>query len=171
LIEGDKRRDKGALSEALSLYRLGRSVAEDAADKTVTSIALDRIGVTHFRQDDYPLALKVLGEALAIRREIGEKAAISETLDNIGRVYQWQEDFAKALAQYRESMTISTEIGDRKGVARTLSYFGSLTQRARRTRRSCRCLQQGAADARGVGRQRGNRDYFEQPEFNRVSTR
>jgi CHAT domain-containing protein/tetratricopeptide (TPR) repeat protein len=126
VAEADKRRDKGEYKEAGGLYTFAQTAAERTRDQAGVALALDRLGVLYFRQDDYPQALKLHQQSLALRQQSNDKKAVAETLDNMGKVYQWQEDYDKSLDHYQQALALRAEVGDRKGVAQTLQNLGSM---------------------------------------------
>ncbi len=88
--------------------------------------ALNAAGTLAWYQADYPAAMRLHEESLAIARELGDRGGIARSLNNLGLVAWDQGDYPSALALHEESLSIRREVGDRGQIARSLNNLGLL---------------------------------------------
>jgi tetratricopeptide (TPR) repeat protein len=109
----------------------GRKWLEDALDQDrgaspgVVIKALD--GAAHFarQQRDYPRALALAEQGLALARAQGDKEGTALSLDNLGLVAALQGDFHKAIDTCERSLTLWRELGDRWQISTMLRELGA----------------------------------------------
>src|SRR5208282_3044244 len=103
---------------------LGKAGAEDAMPERAK--ALNTAGGLAYYQGDFPGALALYEESLAISRELGDRRLTAYALNNLGNVVYDQGDLAAARARHEESLAIRRELGDRRGMATTLNNLGNV---------------------------------------------
>jgi CHAT domain-containing protein/Tfp pilus assembly protein PilF len=120
--------NQGSYPQAMGLFQLGLSLAQELGDKTSMVVILRNIGGIHRLQGRYPQAMDYLQQSLKIAEEIGDKLGQSGTLIGIGNAYTVQGNLAKGLEYNFRSLTIKEEIGDKPGAAMALASIGSAYQ-------------------------------------------
>jgi len=87
---------------------------------------LTSLGWIVARLGDRREGLRLLGEALPIRRAVGDRAGEATTLNNMALVYDATGEPARALALYEEALPIARAVGDRAGEATTLNNMAAV---------------------------------------------
>lgn len=99
-------------------------LAQAANDKAMIANALNNIGISHYSQRDYVLALDYYRKSLALREELNDQRTAALTLNNIGIIHREQGDYTKALEYYRRSLELREKLDDQAGTANVLSHIG-----------------------------------------------
>ncbi len=105
---------QGAYREAEGKLTEGRALYEALGDRCGLAMALDRLAVVaYLGLGDYPRALALDQQALALFQEIGARGLVASVLGNLGEIFRSMGDYVQAQRYYRESMAISSEVGDK----------------------------------------------------------
>ncbi len=86
-------------------------ISEELENKRFTSSILDNIGLYHYSQSNYPLALEFYQKSLIMAEEIGDKAGICKIYESIGAVYLETNNYDKALNYTLKGLTLANELG------------------------------------------------------------
>ena len=95
---------------ALSLYDGIIATARANNDRKHEALALGHLGTAYKNLGDYPRAMDLQRQALAIKRQLGDQIEIAKTLSNIGLIEDAQGRCAQALELYGESLAIFTRL-------------------------------------------------------------
>jgi tetratricopeptide (TPR) repeat protein len=125
IAQGYRLVSQGSYSQALGIFQLGLSLAQELNDKPGLVLAFRGVGSVHRLQGRYPQAMENLERSLKIAEEIGDKLGQSGTLIGIGNAYLAQSNIAKGLEYNFKSLKIKEEIGDKAGAAMALASIGS----------------------------------------------
>jgi len=124
--------------------------------------ALNAAGTLAIFQADYPAALALNKESLAIWRKLDDRRGVALSLNKLGTVALDQGEYLAAQALYEESLNLRRELEDRHGMATTLnalgsvaSYQGNLTS-ARELLEESLQISEELGDRLGVARSFGN---------------
>jgi CHAT domain-containing protein/Tfp pilus assembly protein PilF len=116
--------NQGKYREALSIFRLEQSLADQIGDKTGVARAFNHIGNVHLNQADYARALESFQTSLKMFEALGDKPAVGAALFNIGSVYLSQDDYRRALESYQASLAISEALEDKAKIRAALGNIG-----------------------------------------------
>ena len=95
---------------ALSLYDGIIATARTNNDRKREALALGHLGTAYKNLGDYPRAMDLQRQALAIKRQLGDQIEIAKTLSNIGLIEGEQGECTRALELYGESLDIFTRL-------------------------------------------------------------
>jgi CHAT domain-containing protein len=123
---GRRQRTLGNYPQALSIYRLAQSVAEQIDDKAGIADALRNAGIIHKLQGNPAQALECLQKSLPLSEAAGDQAGIAATLNNFGLHYYEQGNYGLALEYYQKSLTLYEAVGDQVGRAGRLLNIGMI---------------------------------------------
>jgi signal transduction histidine kinase len=101
-------------------------IKEELADQKGITDSYRNIGLIHYNQGNYPLALEYYEKCLEIERELGDKKGMATTWNNIALVYSKQGNYQQALDTNAKSLAIETELGDKIGIAMTWNNIASI---------------------------------------------
>jgi non-specific serine/threonine protein kinase len=104
-----------------------------------------------YRQEHPERAAALLGESLAIYRELEDKQGIARALSGLGNVALVQNDFEEAAAHYERSLALFRELGDKSGVSRSLYLMGNLAWYQGDDREATTLHEKSLALAREIG--------------------
>ena len=124
VVQGDGLVNQGNYAQAMGIYQVALSIAEQFGDKTGIATALNGTGNVYRYQGRYAQALELFQKSLKLAEETGDKQVITRALGNIGVTHKAQGNYEQALEYYQKSLKLAEEIGDAKGVARVLSNIG-----------------------------------------------
>ncbi len=94
---------------------------------TIRAHALDVAGALAFWQSDQDVAQALMGEGLAIRRELGDRPGIAVSLIHLGtNKWIFECDYTTARTLYEESLAIYQELNNRTGIAYSQLNLGNL---------------------------------------------
>ena len=99
-------------------------LAEKLNFKKGLANSFSTIGVSFFKQDNYPDALKNHLAALKIRKELNDKTGVSVSYSSIGGIYREQGDYPNALDCLFNSLKIKEELGNKNSIAKTFVQIG-----------------------------------------------
>jgi CHAT domain-containing protein/tetratricopeptide (TPR) repeat protein len=122
--QGERFYNQGNYREALSIYRLEQSLANQIGDQRGIARASLHIGRVQLQQGDYAQALESLQTSLKLFEALEDKDGISLSLNNIGRVHFQQGDYAQAVEGFQKSLAISEAIGNKAEIASALNNIG-----------------------------------------------
>jgi len=88
------------------------------------AFALKYIGMGHYSQAEYVVAINYFQQALEIFEALGYKKGISNMLNSIGVIYNNEGEDAKALDNYIRSLRISEEMNDSVRIMTALINIG-----------------------------------------------
>ncbi|MEO0988266.1 MAG: tetratricopeptide repeat protein [Cyanobacteria bacterium J06639_14] len=106
--------------------------ATTADDPVVRQSEADRLnaqGVAQLNQANYPEALALFQQALAIRQDINDRRGVGESLNNIGGIYDLQGKYLQALDHFQRALAIQQDIGNLYGVGVSFNNIGSIYDR------------------------------------------
>jgi predicted ATPase/class 3 adenylate cyclase len=87
--------------------------------------ALTGAGILALMQGDYPAALRLHEESLALQRVLGDEVAVSYALNNLANTAMQQGQYSRARELYEETLQINERIGYVHGRAFTLGHLAS----------------------------------------------
>ena len=122
--QGDLFGDQRNYPQALAIYRLAQTVAEQVGDKAGIGDTLNKIGDVLDSQGDYSEALAHYQKGLALMEAIGDKGRTAISLGNIGTVHWSQGNYAEAVAYYQRSLALLEALGDKARISSVLSNMG-----------------------------------------------
>ena len=138
--------------------RLGKllKLPHTVASTKFRARALFAAGVLAGAQGDYAAADALVGESLAIARQLGDDQGVAVSLNARAVLAQDRGDIAAAHALFEESLQVWRELGDSKDVARALSNLANVATlqgdhaRASSLYEECLAIFQGLGDRTGV---------------------
>jgi CHAT domain-containing protein/Tfp pilus assembly protein PilF len=95
---------------ALSLYDGIIATARSNNDRKHEALALGHLGTAYKNLGDYPHAMDLQRQALAIKRQLGDEIEIAKTLSNMGLIEDAQGRCAQALELYGDSLDVFTRL-------------------------------------------------------------
>jgi tetratricopeptide (TPR) repeat protein len=98
--------------------------ARDTGDRARVAAALADLGAVHVHEGSAELAVKVLGEALAIAHEIGDRLREADVLSSLGLVTLSAGHPIRALEIFNRQLAIARETGDRFSGKTALERMG-----------------------------------------------
>ncbi len=125
--------------EAERLHELALTVAHRAGDRAGQALALNNLGVLHWRLGRHPEAVERLRPALDLYREVGDRLGVFRSLTNLGGVY-WQLCRADRAAEYH-AQALEVAIASGAGIDQAVALYnlGSQHERAGRYAEAHRC--------------------------------
>jgi CHAT domain-containing protein/tetratricopeptide (TPR) repeat protein len=126
LDEGDKLQDKERLADALSLFRLSLTIAEQLGEKELAATALRQIGNVHYFQDDYAQALDYYQRSLKLSEEAGNKQDIAGGSMNIGTINALRGNYVQALDYFQKALKMAEELGNKQLIASAFNSVGNI---------------------------------------------
>ena len=94
---------------------------------TVRAKALGQTGWLTTHLDDYPRAIALLQESLALWRTTGDRLGIAKALNNLGLVVMYRGDYTRAIATLKESLDLWRQMSDPSRIYITLMNLGMAT--------------------------------------------
>jgi CHAT domain-containing protein len=138
-------------------YRL--TVREIAADSPeFLSVQADQVlqqGREQLDRRQFPQALALLNQALAIYRQVGNRSGEGNALYSIGDGYYYQFQFPQAIEFYQQSLVIRQDLGDRRNAAVTLNDLGISHDHLGQYRQALEYHQQSLAIRQEIGDRSG----------------
>jgi predicted ATPase/DNA-binding SARP family transcriptional activator len=156
LTEGRAR-----LAELLALHThvFPSTSVEPAAEWALArASALVAAGDLAAEQDEYATARVLLGEGLALGRELRDERCIARALGGLGLLALAQGDDAQAMPLLEESLTLSRKRGDQHLIAGILDCLGVLALNQGDDARAMTLLEESLALSRDLGDTRGIAD-------------
>jgi CHAT domain-containing protein/Tfp pilus assembly protein PilF len=124
ITRGSRFFNQGNYPQALTLYRLAQSIAEQIGDKAGIAATLDNVGIVHQSQGNYAQALEFHQKSLKMEEELDNKAGIAATLINIGIVHESQGNYTQALEFYQKGLSLAEQIGHKPWIVNALNNIG-----------------------------------------------
>ena len=121
---GERFYNQGGYSQALSIYQLAQSLAEQLGDQRGMARLLNDIGSVHWSQGNYAQALELTQKSLTMYEAQSDKAGIASVLNSIGNIHRHQGNHAQALDYYQKSLAVIEAMGDKEGMASALANIG-----------------------------------------------
>jgi ATP/maltotriose-dependent transcriptional regulator MalT len=112
-------------------------------------------GILANYQYDHGPAVTLLGESLAIFRQLDNKRGISDALSSLGHVARSSGNYPAARAMYEESIVICRETADQSGMVIPLIYLGQILEIPGDYEAGRRHAEEGLRIARELGDKRG----------------
>ena len=120
---------QSGFDQAIAIYRLSQSIAEQIGDKAGFARALNNIGSIYNIQGHNAQAMEYLWRSLAMSEAGGDRAGIARALNTIGEIQLQQADFMPALENFQKSLEVSKALEDKPGIARILRDIGEVHHR------------------------------------------
>ncbi|MGH2411748.1 MAG: ATP-binding protein, partial [Chloroflexota bacterium] len=86
--------------------------------------ALEGAGSLAYAQGDYPRAVALNEDALALNRVLEDSRGVAAALNNLGNVAFQQDEYERAMALHGESLALRRSLGDTWGIAASLGNLG-----------------------------------------------
>lgn len=128
----------GQFAEGRAWLAAMLSATDPEAQRPERAEALNGAASLAFVQGDYPAALDLYRQSLALGEALGDEESVAIVLNNLANVLRTQGDLGAARAHYQRSLALREKLGLRRGVASSLCNLGFVA------------LKQGDADARAV---------------------
>lgn len=114
------------LIQALHVWRLMQSVAENLGENESIAVSSHIIGFLQFSQGDLTAALQTYDKAEKFYGIIGDKRRRAELLVDIGQIHYARASHSLAHEYFKKSLAIAEELGDKKMIALGLNSIGAL---------------------------------------------
>ncbi len=121
-----------APAEAIEWARQALELAGQIDDPTGTARALNNIGIGHYLQAEYDLALQYYDRALAVAEASGDDEGLASTLNNIGVVHYIRGHYEQTIEYYARTLELRRRIGDRIPLAQVSNNLGNVYYTAKR---------------------------------------
>jgi CHAT domain-containing protein/tetratricopeptide (TPR) repeat protein len=118
--------DRGGYPQALMIYNLAQSIAEQIGDRYETARSLLSIGHVHRSLGNNAQAMEYFRKSLALNEALDEQAGIGLALMGIGLIHVAQGNYPQALEHYQKSLTIFETDKNKDYMARVLNNIGTL---------------------------------------------
>jgi CHAT domain-containing protein/Tfp pilus assembly protein PilF len=124
--QGGRFQSRGEYPQALTIYNLAQSIAEQIDNRSEVARALRNIGHVHRSQGNFAQAMEHFQKSLALYKALDEQVGIALALNGIGLIQMAQGDYAQALEHYQKSLTIFETANNKDFMARVLDNIGSI---------------------------------------------
>lgn len=141
---------QGSYPQALDLFRLAQSVAEQTDDRAGIAATLLNIGSINYLQGNYAPALELYQSALAQFEQLHSTFEIANALLGIGMVYKEQGRHAQALEFLQRALRQYESIDNQESVAIALDNIGSIQYEQGEYAAAAKSLQQSLALREGL---------------------
>ena len=118
--------DRGAYPQALTIYNLAQSIAEQVGDRYEIGRTLRNIGHIHRSLGNNAQAMAYFQKSLAMYEALDEQTGIGLALMGIGMIHVAQGNYTQALEHYQKSLTIFETLNNRDVIPRVLNNIGTL---------------------------------------------
>jgi signal transduction histidine kinase len=122
----------GRVEESLDHLRTGLDHAARAPDERIRGSLLNTLGIHHLEQGDYPAAIAIFRESLAIRDHHGNRRAVAESLTNLALAADGQGHHEEALAYLRQALATFEDLRYRRYIANAHRRIGRVLRNAGR---------------------------------------
>ncbi len=134
---------------------LERALRGDRAPSVVRATALYWIGRMARAQGSYERARELVGESLALSREIGDRRGAARSLGELGLIaYLFEGDLEATESLSREALALHEAAGDEWGYAQSLGIFARIAETRGDTENLDAVLEQTLAIYRKLGDRR-----------------
>ncbi len=117
---------RGEYPQALMIFNLAQSIAEQIGDRYEIVRTLRNIGHVHRSLGNNAQALEYFRKSLAMSEALDEQTGIGLALMGIGLIHVAQGNYPQALEHYRKSLTIFETLNNKDFMARVLNNIGTL---------------------------------------------
>ena len=124
ITRGSRFFNQGNHPQALAIYRLAQSIAEQIGDKAGIADTLNNVGIVHESQGNYAQALELYQKSLKMKEELGDKAGVAAALINIGIVHVSQGNYAQAMEFYHRGLSLAEQVGHKQWIVNALNNIG-----------------------------------------------
>jgi predicted ATPase/Tfp pilus assembly protein PilF len=125
----------GYWSEGVQWLKAGLA-ASDSIPVALKAKALTRSGWLHRYMGDFPQAIAVLQESVALWRQTTDYGGLSMALSNLAASVLRQGDMARGMALAEEALDLSRQHGDWLGTSFSLEVLGHVASREGNTRKA-----------------------------------
>ncbi|MEI6045549.1 MAG: tetratricopeptide repeat protein [Chloroflexota bacterium] len=94
----------------------------------VRARSLNGGGILSRNLGNYPLAIKLLEESLALQQQLHNLPGQAQTLNSLGTVAYYQTNYRQALRYYEESLTLQRLTGNTRGIMVVLVNIANILQ-------------------------------------------
>lgn len=123
-------------------------------DPAVNGTHLANFGICHFKLGDYPRAIDLYTQALAIARDTHDRQLEGRELANLGACHQSLGDYQQAIELYGQALAIARDTDNRQLESGSLGNLGSCHHRLGDYQRAIDLHTQALAIARQTGNRR-----------------
>jgi len=116
----------GPWADAIARHTTAAQAARHLGDRLGEAGALNDLGLVRRVTGDYPVAARVLEEALRIYRDTGSRPGEANALNSLGAVWRVTGDLPGAAQAQEQALRIYRDTGDRLGEAGALSELGAV---------------------------------------------
>jgi CHAT domain-containing protein/tetratricopeptide (TPR) repeat protein len=124
--QGDRFSNQGEHPQAMRVYTLANSLAEQIGDRSEIARTRHNLGHVHRLQGNFAQAMENFRKGLAINEALGKQEGIARSLLGIGMVHWLQGDFTQALVDYRKSLAIFEALNNNISFATVLNNIGNI---------------------------------------------
>lgn len=125
LKQGEYLLIQSSYAQALAIFALAQSIAEQLNDHEGIIKALRFLGKARLEQSNYTEAIDYFEKSLKLSQEIGSKTDIANALSNIGSVYFYQGHYSQAEEYYQRSLKLHQESGNKRGIADSMANIAT----------------------------------------------
>jgi CHAT domain-containing protein/Tfp pilus assembly protein PilF len=118
--------DRGGYSQALMIYSLAQSIAEQIGNQYEVGRTLRNIGHVHRSLGNNAQAMECFQKSLALYEALNEQTGIGLALMGIGLINVAQGDYTQAFEHYQKSLTIFESLNNTDFISRVLNNIGTL---------------------------------------------
>jgi len=101
-------------------------LANEMGNPRMKAEIINYLGVAHYYNNEFSLALEYFFEAITIRQELGDERLMATTMNNIGNVYLATGSHDQAIEYYLNSLELKGRTGLEKQIPSTLINIASL---------------------------------------------
>jgi CHAT domain-containing protein/Tfp pilus assembly protein PilF len=126
VMQGERLRRQGNSPQALTIFHLAQSIAEQIGDREGIARTLSTLGLFHQSQGAYDLALEYFEKSLLVAGPLENKEVSAIAQFNIGFVHHSQGNYEQALEYYHKSLKIFEALENRERIANALNSIGAV---------------------------------------------
>lgn len=116
----------GPWEQAITLYSMAITAADDLDDQLAKANALTELGITRRLTGDYAGAKDALGQALSIYRIHGSRLGEANSLTYLGFILYLTGDYSEAADRLEKALLMYGDLRERLGEAQALNYLGAV---------------------------------------------
>ncbi|HEV2669074.1 MAG TPA: tetratricopeptide repeat protein, partial [Blastocatellia bacterium] len=120
-------------SQALAIYRLAHSIAEQLGDREGIAIAQNYLGTAYCWLGDDTQGFVYLQKSLASYKALGDMLQVSNRLNQIGILYWERGNYGRALEYFQRGLAHDEAMPNKRGIADKLGGIGDVYSRQGRT--------------------------------------
>lgn len=141
---------QGKNNEALKLVSEANGIRREYGLPDTTA-CLVNMGIFHAGLGQYPTALKMYLDALAVYESRGDEYNISQVQSNLGILYKMTNELEKAEQYYKEALATQEKLGHRRKAHYTHNNLGLLYFEQGKTEEALRHLQKALDEVKAIG--------------------